>query len=67
MVITMNEEFDTKTDKRARKRFKNRTSQIGTPITKVRVTTEIELRNKLRRLKRKGKEGEKESRWAAGV
>jgi hypothetical protein len=67
MVMTMNEEFDTKTDKRARARHKARTSQIGTPITKVRTTTEIELRNKLRRLKRKGKEGEKESRWATGT
>lgn len=47
----MNQE--TKADRRAKKREKQKQAPIGVPASKIRATTEVEIRAKLRKIKKK--------------
>lgn len=58
MVDYDQHEYETKGDRRAKKRYKDRTSQIGIPVTKIRLTGEAELRAKVRKARRAKKRQE---------
>ena len=45
------QDYETKGERREKKRFKGKTSQIGTPWTKIRLTNEAELRAKVSKIK----------------
>lgn len=52
------QDIPTKGERRENKRHKDKTSQIGTPITKIRLTGEAELRMKVRKIRREKRKQE---------
>ena len=47
------EDYQTKTDKRDQKRNKDRHSPIGTPMSKIRVASDIEVQTHINKIKKK--------------